>query len=253
MSGTLEAVVALQSALDALRSAEAQLADVPDWMRELHEEYSERKGEIELIEEEAEGAAQDHRKAETEAEDARTKLKHYQEQISAVRTQREYAALLQEIDTTKEQIRQAETESMGALERQEEANGRLEEARQGFADLDGRYAEAMAKWETEKPGVEQEAEKLRGTIATLREQLPRQVLTMFDRIHERHDGEALATVREIDRPKGPAIWCCSACNYRVRPQSVVVLRRMLDQHSPGTELILCDSCRRILHLEEVPV
>jgi predicted nucleic acid-binding Zn-ribbon protein len=253
MSGTLESVIALQSALDALRSAEAQLADVPDWMRELHEEYSERKAEIDVIDEEAEAAAQDHRTAEAEAEDARAKLKHYQEQIGAVRTQREYAALLQEIDTSKEQIRQAEAESLEALERQEEANGRLEEARQGFADLETRYSEAMAKWETEKPGVEKEAETLRGTIETIREQLPRQVVTMFDRIHERHDGDALATVREVERPKKPSIWCCSACNYRVRPQSVVVLRRMADQHSGGPELILCDSCRRILHLEEVPV
>lgn len=253
MSGTLESVVALQTALTELRRAEAQLDDVPDWMRELHEEHSERKAEIDALEEETEAATSDQRGAESEAEDARAKLKHYQEQISAVRTQREYAALLQEIDTTKDQIRDAEAKAMEALERQEEASNQLEEARQGFTDLDQRYAEAMEKWEAEKPGVEQEAEKLRGTIKTIREQLPRQVLTMFDRIHERHDGDALAVVREVERPKGPAIWCCSACNYRVRPQSVVALRRMSEHHTRGTELILCDSCRRILHLEEVTV
>lgn len=250
MSGTLESVVELQQALTALRKAEAQLADVPDWMRELHEEHSERKAEIDALDEEAEAAAVDHRQAEGAAEDAREKLKHYQEQISAVRTQREYAALLQEIDTTKEQIREAEAESMEALERQENANERLEEEREGFADLDGRYAEALEKWEAEKPSVAEQAEQLRGTIQTIRERLPRQVLTMFDRIHQRHDGDALAAVREVERPKGPAIWCCSACNYRVRPQSVVVLRRLIDQQSQTPELILCDSCRRILYLEE---
>lgn len=250
MSGTLESVVELQRALTALRNAEAQLADVPDWMRELHEEHSERKAEIDALDEEVEAAALDHRQAEGAADDAREKLKHYQEQISAVRTQREYAALLQEIDTTKEQIRQAETESMEALERQEDANKRLEEAREGFSDLDQRYAEAMEKWEAEKPSVAEEAERLHGTIETLREQLPRQVLARFDRIHQRNDGDALAMVREVERPKGPAIWCCSACNYRVRPQSVVVLRRLADQQSQTPELIFCDSCRRILYIEE---
>jgi predicted nucleic acid-binding Zn-ribbon protein len=54
----------------------------------------------------------------------------------------------------------------------------------------------------------------------------------------------VAPVRPIDRPgRGQREWHCSACNYRVRPQVVVEVR-------DGSSLIQCDSCKRILFLEE---
>jgi predicted nucleic acid-binding Zn-ribbon protein len=39
------------------------------------------------------------------------------------------------------------------------------------------------------------------------------------------------------------MWHCGACNYRVRPQSVVMVR------NEGA-LQPCDSCQRILYLED---
>ncbi len=69
---------------------------------------------------------------------------------------------------------------------------------------------------------------------------------MFDRILDRYPGGALAPVRSIERPgKGQREWHCGACNYRVRPQAVVEIRN-------GSNLVQCDSCKRILYLEAEP-
>jgi predicted nucleic acid-binding Zn-ribbon protein len=80
----------------------------------------------------------------------------------------------------------------------------------------------------------------------LRERLPRNVVSQFDRIRERHAGGALAPVRLIERP-GRTVreWHCAACHYRVRPQTVVEIRN-------GSGFVQCDSCKRILFLEEAP-
>ena len=44
--GTIDTVGDLQKAYDELKAAEALLEGIPDWMRELHGEYTERKAQI---------------------------------------------------------------------------------------------------------------------------------------------------------------------------------------------------------------
>ena len=237
----LHALVRLQRALDELRRAERQLAGVPDWMEELHGQHAARLQEIGAVEEAAEEAARNRRKAEGAIQDAAEKLKHYQQQISLVRTQREYSALLTEIDTVKASIRSLEEQALAGLEGTEEAQARLEQERAAFAELDGRYREALARWEAERPAVEQQAETLRAEVRDLRGALPKNVLALFDRVHERRHGDAVASLRKSGTGAGQ-IWHCSACNYRVRLQVVADIRR--------GSLVQCEGCRRFLHVEE---
>jgi predicted nucleic acid-binding Zn-ribbon protein len=246
MNPYLETIVELQSSLDHLRSAEHRLRGIPDWMRELHQEHSARKAEIETLEEAAEAAARDRRTAEAAASDAQEKLKKYQQQINRVTTQREYGALLQEIDTVKAQISGFEEQAFASLERVEQTQKDLDAQREAFRELDERYAAELARWESEKPGVAAEVAQLQERVAGLRGKLPRNVSSAFERLLERYPGGALAPVRPIERPGARMReWHCTACNYRVRPQTVVEIRN-------GSDLVQCDSCRRILFLEEAP-
>jgi len=243
----LETIVELQTAITELKGAEQRLSSVPDWMRELHDEHTARKAEIDALHESAETAAKERRTAETATQDAQEKLKKYQQQINRVTNQREYGALLQEIDTVKTQISASETQAFSALERHEKAEKELAEKRESFRELDERYSGELARWEAEKPEVARQIDKLKARVATLRGGLPRQVVSVFDRVLDRNPTGALAPVRPIERPPGKTQreWACSACNYRVRPQSVVEIRN-------SGNLVQCDSCKRILYLETDP-
>ena len=213
-------------------------------MLELHQEHSARRAEIEATEEAIEQAGREHRAAEGEVGEARERLKRYQQQINQVSTQREYGALLQEIDTVKQQAGAGEESALAAMEQIEQLNGELAAERENFRELDERYAAEERKWEAEKPGVAAEVADLEGRVAALREQLPRNVLAQFDRISERLDGTPLAPIRRVQRPgRGPLEWHCGACNYRVRPQVVVQVR------NTGS-LVQCESCKRILYLQD---
>lgn len=242
MSHYLDTVVALQHALRQLGEAEARLRGIPDWMQELHREHSVQKSEIDLLEAAVEEAAEQRRANEAAIADAQEKLKHYQQQIGLVRTQREYGALLQEIDTVKVRIKTLEDEALQAMTRHEEAQRQLGERREAFAELDGRYGAELQRWESEKPDVARLADDVRGQIGELQRKLPAPLLQRFHRVFERHHGEALAAIRRVDRGgRGPQIWSCGSCNYRVRPQVVVEIR------NTGV-LIECESCKRILYL-----
>lgn len=247
MNTNLETVVELQQAILDLREAEHRLHGIPDWMRELHDEHLARKTEIEELEQAAEEAARERRTAEAAVADAQEKLKKYQQQINKVSTQREYGALLQEIDTVKSQITSFEEQAFASLESHDQKRKDLEEKESGFRDLAGRYAVEQARWDEEKPAIARQVATLNERIATLRSGLPRNVQAQFERILERNPSGALAPVRLIERPgKGPREWHCGVCNYRVRPQVVVEI-------SNGEGLVQCDSCKRILYIEETPV
>lgn len=242
MARPLDTIVELQNNLTRLREAERQLDGIPDWMTELDAEHQERKSEIDALESQSEEAASERRAAEGEISEMQEKLKRYQQQINEVSNQREYGALLQEIDTVKGRIAELEEVAFGAMERIDQANKALEEQREGFRDLDARYQVELQKWEKEKPVIAEEAERLRGVVATLRERVPRGQLALFERVYDRTGGQAMAPIRKMERARGAAMWHCAACNYNVRPQVVVEIQ---DRGS----LLHCDSCKRILYVE----
>jgi hypothetical protein len=241
MPGVLDAIVALQNTLDELEAVDRRLNSIPDWMQELHEEHSTKKSEIDAAGETASQAEMSRREAEGELADAQEKLKHYQEQISRVSTQREYGALLKEIDTVKTRIAEAEKTAFEALETKENAESEKETLEEGFKELDGRYKVELEKWEAEKPAFVKQQAKLEQREKELREKIPRNLQTLFDRLRDRLAGQATAPVARMDMMRSSnAMWHCAACNYNVRPQLVIDLRK-----SGG--LNQCESCRRILY------
>jgi predicted nucleic acid-binding Zn-ribbon protein len=240
MNQNLNRVLELQDALTSLREAEQRLHGIPDWMRELHEEHTTRRTEIEKLEETAAEAARQRRAAESAVQDAQEKLKKYQQQINKVSTQREYGALLQEIDTVKGSISGSEEAAFAALDQHEKAEKELATLRESFREIEERYAAEMTRWEAEKPGIARQVEELRARIGEIKQRLPRGLVSQFERILDRYPGGATAAVRPIERPgQKQREWHCSACNYRVRPQVVVEIRN-------GSTLVQCDSCKRIL-------
>lgn len=240
----LDTIISLQHALDRLTEAQERLHGIPDWMRELHDEHTARQAEITALEETVEAARLERRTAEGAIEDENQKLKRYQEQINAVQNQREYGALLQEIDTAKREVRTLEEQAFAAMERREQAEKEIEEKRRDFEDLNQRYQTELAKWESEKPAVEQEVREVEKVIAGLKVELSRPVLSHFERLRDRLGGSALAAIQTVSRAgRGQPFWHCSACNYRVRPQVVVEIRNTgAIQH--------CDACKRILYVPE---
>lgn len=246
MTQHLETIVELQGALDQLRDADQRLHGIPEWMKELHEEHRARQTEIEGLEGDAEALGRDRRAAEAAIGDVQEKLKKYQQQINKVSTQREYGALLQEIDTAKAQIAASEEQALSMIERYDQTQKELAAKRESFREVEERYAVELARWEGEKPAVAKQVDELRGRIAVLKDRLPKGLVSQYERIRERHPSGALAPIRLLERPgRGQREWHCGACSYRVRPQVVVEIKN-------NGSLVQCDSCKRILYVEESP-
>jgi len=243
MSGPLKSIVALHKTQVELVGAQERLAGIPDWMQELHEEHSRRQAEIDTVAARRDEAEHARRTAEAALADAQEKAKKYQSQISQVSTQREYTALLKEIDTVKAQIAEHEKGVLEAIEQHDQAEKDLGGLRDAFRELDERYQGELAKWESEKPAVARKVEELSREVEELRSQVARPTLSFFDRVCDRYGTQALARVVKIQARGTNAMWHCEACSFNVRPQVVVEIRN-------GGSVTACDSCKRILFLED---
>lgn len=241
----LDTLYSLQTTLREHAQNQSRLDNIPSWMVELHAEHLERRGQIEAEENSHRESERQRREAEAAHADAQDKLKHYQQQIGQVTNQREYGALLREIDAVKARIKEAEDKAMKAIDEVDASSSKLAEVKAAFADLDARYQSELARWESEKPAVSARAAELAEQAAGLKSQVPRGQLTLFERILQRNGGEAMAPVRRLVTIRSSnSMWHCGGCNFNVRPQIIVEIQA-------GT-LHQCDSCKRILFWEAEP-
>ena len=243
MAGHLDAIVTLQKTLRELNEAKELFGGVPDWMRELHDEHSARKAEIDQAEEALAESEKEHRTATAELDDIDERAKRLQGQVSQVATQREYGAILKEIDTTKEAKTDAEERAESSMATAEELKGKIETLRAEFQDLDQRYNTELEKWENQKPELGVKIKALDKDADAARKELPRNMVVLFERLCGRYDGVATSRIIKLEGARGNAMWHCEVCSYNVRPQVVLEIRG-------GGAIHTCDSCKRFLYLEE---
>ena len=243
MAGHLDAIVTLQKTLRELNEAKELFGGVPDWMQELHEEHSRRKAEIDEAEQALAEAEKEHRAATAELDDIDERATRLQGQVSQVATQREYGAILKEIDTVKESKTSAEERAETSMASAEELQGKLATLREEFQDLDQRYQTELVKWESQKPELGAKIEVLEKDAEAARKKLPRNTLVHFERLFGRYDGLATSPIVKLEGVRGNAMWHCEVCSYNVRPQVVLEIRGSSTIHT-------CDSCKRYLYLED---
>src|SRR5688500_13522269 len=112
MPRELDSLVQLQISLTEADAARRQLAGIPDSMREIHDQHRSHVETMSRLEAQIAIDEQERRSAEMAAGDASAKLGQYQEQINRVTTQREYGALLKEIDAVKSKASTHEDEAL---------------------------------------------------------------------------------------------------------------------------------------------
>ena len=164
------------------------------------------------------------------------------ENLNKAKTNKEYSAILTQINTAKADNLKLEDrilELMQTLEtlKQEETelrNQREQEAKRS-AEL-----EAVAKqFETEIAGELASAEQRRADAS---KKVPSETLETFNRVADRHDGEALA---EVQQPYANLQdYVCEGCNLQIR---IEIVNTLLTRD----EIQVCSNCGRILFLDSI--
>ncbi|PIQ83777.1 MAG: hypothetical protein COV75_05655 [Candidatus Omnitrophica bacterium CG11_big_fil_rev_8_21_14_0_20_63_9] len=171
---------------------------------------------------------------EVELQTREGQVKKLQGQLFQVKTNKEYSALQREIDTLKADNSLLEESILRGFDAVDQA-GKARQQEQGH------LAKAQERTKVERQRIEQEQAVLEDQIGRLERErqglvpdVPREALTMYERILVIRDGLALVPLLESS---------CGGCHRRLPPQVVneVYLK---------AKLVMCESCSRILYFDE---
>ncbi len=176
------------------------------------------------------------RDLENEVKDFKVQIGKYKRQLNEVKTNKEYTALLHEIEETQHKVDTLEeaiiAEMLAADDVEEEIKTALH--RQG-AEEDVLKKERLVLDEKMKETEARFAARAKEREALL-PRIPREQLKLYEAIYLKKGGTALSPVTGD---------FCAMCHMRVRPQ-------MLNEIRDKVKVILCENCGRILYCTAKP-
>jgi predicted nucleic acid-binding Zn-ribbon protein len=226
----IENLLKLQDTDKEIRRLQDEVAEFPKRVAVIEQKLAGTKAELEKAQAAVKADEAARRKYDTAINDLRGKISKYRDQSLDVKTNDQYKALLHEIQFAEKEIAANEDK---ILELMVNADARDKEVKAAQADLKAETSEI----EKEKEEARQrtaEDEKLLADQRAKREQMRAGVDVDLLRHYERVSkfrGSGISEVREHK---------CMACQVMLRPQTYNEIRS-------GQQVIVCDSCQRILY------
>jgi predicted nucleic acid-binding Zn-ribbon protein len=235
MNAELEKLVKLHHLEVDLARVEADLADLPRQRQSLDERVAADRSRFDAARAAAEASTKARKQHEAEVLDLETKRSKYKGQLMDVKTNKEYTAMLHEIEGVEREIRAREDL---VLEEMEKADGLAQEVKREDAAF--KLVEQAAK--TERGELEARETKLAGEAARLRSERD----VVFASVSE----DARTLYRRVAKLRGTGVaeardGECQTCHMKLRLQVWVELRQ-------NETLLQCDSCSRILFYQPPP-
>lgn len=163
------------------------------------------------------------------------------EQLNTVRTNKEYAAILTQLNNEKAESSRLESRAlqmMGTVEARRAALTACETEQQAeLARLNDYTAQAERVCQTFADKLA-DLEQRRAQAAA---RLDRETIALFDRLSERYEGEALAPI-ERTHPRRDE-FTCGGCHMTLSAELANILKVRDD-------VLTCRNCGRILHIEK---
>ncbi len=231
MNPDLTRLIRLQQLETAADEARRRIADHPARSQALDARLEAARDAVGGIKARMAAAADKRRAEEKEVAGVQTRLAKYKDQLLEVKTNREYTAMLHEIEAAQNDIRTREDRILEIMMEADELNAaiRTSEAELKAAEKD--VAAERALLDTEMTRMQSEIERTTAERKTLVADIDRHVLSIFETTAKGRKGVAVAEARD---------GLCTICHVRLRPQVFNEVRK-------NESIIQCDSCRRILY------
>jgi predicted nucleic acid-binding Zn-ribbon protein len=232
MSPDLDRLIKLQELDSTIEDARRRVAAHPQRMAEVDNRLNEARQRVEAAKQRLKENMEARRALEKEAAVFQGRVSKFKEQLSAVKTNREYQAMQHETETAQRDL--------GAVE--EKVLEQMLEADAIAADV--KQAEALLA--TEQKAVDLEKATMSRDLAAVETAL-KTASEARAALVAQSDPRLIAQFEQVARArKGIAICAatadglCSACHVRLRPQVFQEVRR-------NDAIIQCFSCNRILY------
>ena len=235
MNADLEKLVRLHHLEVELGRVEADLHDLPRLRGALDERVAAERARFDAARAAAEASAKARKEHERAVQDLEAKRSKYKGQLMEVKTNKEYTAMLHEIEAVEREIRAREDL---VLEEMEKAEGLAQDVKReeaAFKAVEQGASTERAELDARESKLSAEAARLRSERDVVLASVPEDARTLYQRVAKLR-GTGVAEARDGE---------CQTCHMKLRLQVWVELRQ-------NETLLQCDSCSRILFYEPPP-
>jgi uncharacterized protein len=231
VNAELRTLIDLQAIDTRIATLEAEAAKLPRDIAAIHAAVEETKKAVEAAKGKLDTARKNQRAKEKDLEDNRVKRQKFEGQLYQVKTNKEYSAVLAEIEEVKQEKARIEEEILNLMELGERLGADVKETEARFKAREAEGRGEQATLEQRLRVVEAELAVIKSERAELARQLPALVLVDYDKLL-RYRGIAIV---EVTKPN-----FCGGCHVTMTPQRLQELRQQ-------NALLHCESCGRYLY------
>jgi uncharacterized protein len=237
MNPELERLVSLQRAENDLRRVQVELAQVPQQKAQLEAALGVERGRLDVARETLASSQKERRTHEGGLQDLEGKRSKYKAQLMDVKTNKEYTAMLHEIESVEREIRGLEDKILLEMEQMESFTAEVKREEAIFKQAEEMNRGEVKTLDERMRTLSAEAVKLKAERDKVAATVNEDHLARFERIAKKR-GTAVAEAKD---------GTCQECHVKLRLQLYSELKR-------NEDITECPACSRILFFEPpVPV
>ncbi len=213
---------------------ERELEALPQRGKEMESQLDSYRAAIAAAEADRKAAQLEVSQIELDIEDHRQKLLRLREQQMALKTNREFRAMEEEIAVAQLKIEQQETRLLESMEKVDTLGSEIADRKTALSQAAETLEKEKAALASRASELERELEDLRHQRKTIAETVPASWLTAYDRLFQGKRDSVLVSVEN---------GICGGCHMKLPPAVSHAARR-------ADSWVACDFCGRMLYLPE---
>jgi len=218
----------LDSATGRLNALQAALEQYNQQCDELREQFKHSQAKASTL--------------ENQSNDIEQRIEHLREQMQSVKNNKEYSAVLLEVNTLKIDKGKIEDEALEQLSNVDRLKEEVQEIETRVTNQKKLVDGAQSEIEICRSEIGQELDELTAKRATAEQQIPEAVRAQFNRMAHIYEGEAMAEVIEESRRNKE--YTCGGCYLSLPVERVNAVM------IPDEQVVFCPSCGRILYIDQ---
>ena len=232
----LQQLIVLQSLDDEIAEHKKLLADIPLQIDTGCTELEEKKKILSNAKEELDALQKERKDLELAVQGENDHMAKAKTKLPAVKTNREYTAILSEVEAIKVKVSGLEDKELEIMEILEEKQKEVPGIEKKYNEEDARFQEYKAKKDAELDRMKQELGVLVAKRENVTGQLDRVIMQRYEKVAGSRDGRAVVMLQGS---------ICQGCFQQILPQMVIDVKI-------GESIQQCSNCIRFLYWEEVP-
>ena len=232
----LQQLIVLQSLDDEIAEHKKLLVDIPLQIDAGCTELEEKKKILSNAKEELDALQKERKDLELAVQGENDHMAKAKTKLPAVKTNREYTAILSEVEAIKVKVSGLEDKELEIMEILEEKQKEVPGMEKKCNEEDARFQEYKAKKDAELDRIKQELGVLVAKRENVSGQLDRVIMQRYEKVAGSRDGRAVVMLQGS---------ICQGCFQQILPQMVIDVKI-------GESIQQCSNCIRFLYWEEVP-